>query len=81
MDLPTRAILIAGDHKVYRNGLVIIFADQPDFRIVGEALDGEEVLGIVKQYRPDVLLAAVRLTKKTASMCMFLCTTLFLIDM
>lgn len=49
-------IVIADDHPLVRNGLRRILETEPDFRVIGEASDGEEALGAVRSLAPDILL-------------------------
>ena len=49
-------ILVADDHPVVREGLVAILSTQQDFRVVGEAASGVEVVQLVPQLNPDVIL-------------------------
>lgn len=49
-------IVIADDHPVVREGLAAILATQPDFAIVGEAADGDELLALAGAQRPEVAL-------------------------
>ena len=49
-------ILIVDDHSVVRQGIITLLEDEEDILIVGEASDGDEVLGSVKTYSPDVVL-------------------------
>lgn len=49
-------ILVADDHPVVRDGLVAILGTQPDFIVVGEAANGNEVIRQVEALRPDVVL-------------------------
>jgi DNA-binding NarL/FixJ family response regulator len=49
-------ILVADDHPIVRDGLVAILSTQPDFKIVGEAGTGLEVVELVTALRPDVVL-------------------------
>ena len=49
-------ILVVDDHPVVREGLIAILGTQQDFDVVGQAGDGEEVLGQVASLRPDILL-------------------------
>jgi len=49
-------VLIADDHPVVRAGLQALLAGQPGLQVVGEAASGREVLTLVRQTAPDVLL-------------------------
>jgi DNA-binding NarL/FixJ family response regulator len=49
-------ILIADDHPVVREGLAAILSTQPDFAVVGEAADGEELLARAAELHPDLAL-------------------------
>jgi len=56
-------ILIADDHTVFREGLRELLDDQPDLHVVGEAADGKDVLRLVAQLKPDILLLDLELPK------------------
>ena len=49
-------ILIADDHPVVQDGLVAVLSTQPDFEIVGRAVNGVEVLRMVEIHNPDIVL-------------------------
>lgn len=49
-------ILVADDHPVVRDGLVAMLSTQTDFRVVGQASTGREVVANIKIARPDVVL-------------------------
>jgi len=49
-------LLVADDHPMLREGLVAVLGTQPDFEVVGEASDGEDVVRLVEQLGPDVIL-------------------------
>lgn len=49
-------LLIADDHAIVRSGLRQIFAMTPDLQVVGEAVNGAEVLESLRQAPYDVLL-------------------------
>jgi len=54
-DAPIR-ILIADDHPVFRHGLRTLLAAERDLLVVGEATNGAEVIHLVRQIDPDILL-------------------------
>ncbi|MDU2063875.1 MAG: response regulator transcription factor [Sporomusaceae bacterium] len=49
-------IIIADDHSVLRAGLRLLLNNEPDFTVVGEAADGEEVLTLLETITADVLV-------------------------
>lgn len=49
-------VLIVDDHDIVRQGVRAFLEAQPDLSIVGEAASGEEALGLVQEYIPDVVL-------------------------
>jgi DNA-binding NarL/FixJ family response regulator len=49
-------LLVADDHPMLREGLVAVLGTQPDFEVVGEAADGEEVVRLAGGLDPDVIL-------------------------
>lgn len=49
-------ILVADDHPVVREGLVMILSTQPDFSVIGEAANGRETVERTCTLQPDVLL-------------------------
>jgi DNA-binding NarL/FixJ family response regulator len=54
-------IVIADDHPIFRDGLRKLLSLEEDFEVVGEAKDGNEVLDVVRQAEPDVLLLDLRM--------------------
>ena len=53
---PAVRIVIADDHRIFRAGLRRLLEAEPGFEVVGEAADGSEVVALVEQLRPDILL-------------------------
>ena len=47
-------IILADDHAVMRRGLRLVFEEQKDFQVVGEAGDGREAVALVESLKPDV---------------------------
>jgi DNA-binding NarL/FixJ family response regulator len=49
-------VLIADDHRVVREGLRLVLTLDPEFNVVGEAMNGEEAVRLVHELRPDIVL-------------------------
>jgi len=49
-------VLIADDHAVVRNGLSSFLSAYDDFKLVGEAKNGEQAIRMCEQCQPDVVL-------------------------
>lgn len=56
-------IVIADDHKVVRDGLKSFLARIPDFVVIGEAENGEELLRLFEDMLPDVALVDISMPK------------------
>jgi len=56
-------LLLADDHAVVRSGTRELLERQPDFHIVGEAVDGEQAVRLTEELRPDVVVMDVRMPK------------------
>ena len=57
---PIRVVL-ADDHPIVRDGLRKLLTLEEDIEVVGEASDGREVVQIVNESRPDVLILDLRM--------------------
>jgi len=49
-------VALADDHVVVRQGLRLLLESDPEFSVVGEAVDGIEALELVKRHKPKVLI-------------------------
>jgi LuxR family maltose regulon positive regulatory protein len=49
-------ILLVDDHALFRKGLRLLFEEEQDMSVVGEAADGQEALDQVRQLSPDVIV-------------------------
>jgi DNA-binding NarL/FixJ family response regulator len=52
-------VVMADDHRLFREGLRALLHDCDDIEVVGEAADGREALALVKTHQPDILLTDV----------------------
>ena len=54
-------IVVADDHPIFRDGLCKLLALEEDFEVVAQAQDGREVLDVLQQYEPDILLLDLKM--------------------
>jgi NarL family two-component system response regulator LiaR len=50
------AVVLVDDHAIVRQGLRTYLELQPDIEVVGEASDGREAVGVVRDTLPDIVL-------------------------
>jgi DNA-binding NarL/FixJ family response regulator len=54
-------LAIADDHKIFRNGLKATLEDCPDFELLIEASNGKELIGLLADHKPDVILMDIKM--------------------
>src|SRR5271157_3913752 len=54
-------IVVADDHPIFRDGLCRLLALEPDFEVVAQAQDGRQVLEVLQQHEPDILLLDLKM--------------------
>jgi DNA-binding NarL/FixJ family response regulator len=54
-------VVVADDQGLVRAGLCSILATQSDIEVVGQAADGDDAVGVVREAGPDVVLMDVRM--------------------
>ena len=54
-------IALADDHTIFRDGLRQLFSLEPDLEVVGEAKNGTELLDLVRELQPDILLLDLKM--------------------
>ena len=57
---PTR-ILIADDDLLVREGIARLLERAPEYEVAGLAVDGTELLGLVRNHRPDLVVLDIRM--------------------
>ncbi|HYP13602.1 MAG TPA: response regulator transcription factor [Bryobacteraceae bacterium] len=54
-------VVLADDHPIVRDGLRKLLTLEDDIEVVGEASDGREVVQVVQETQPDVLILDLRM--------------------
>ena len=47
-------ILIADDHRLVREGVIRILAEDQELQVVGEAANGQEAIEMIEEHKPDI---------------------------
>jgi DNA-binding NarL/FixJ family response regulator len=58
-------ILIADDHPVFRQGVISVLRNEPEFTVIGEAAHGQEALKLIGELHPDLLLLDLQMPRMT----------------
>ncbi|MBN1599304.1 MAG: response regulator transcription factor [Bacteroidales bacterium] len=56
-------VIIADDHKIFREGLKSLLEKEKDIFVVGEAESGDDVLNLIKSVEADVILMDIDMGK------------------
>ena len=56
-------IVLADDHKLFRDGLRKILELDPEVKVVGEASNGEEALQLLQERSPDIVLFDINMPR------------------
>lgn len=54
-------ILLADDHRMFRQGLREVIERKTDFEVVGEAGTGREAIAMIEALRPDIVLLDIQM--------------------
>ena len=49
-------ILLVDDHRIMREGLMSLMANEPDLEVVGDASDGRQAVQLAKRLKPDLVV-------------------------
>jgi DNA-binding NarL/FixJ family response regulator len=58
---PPSRILVADDHPLFRSAIGQTLEAHPDLEVVGEAVDGREVVELCRRLRPELVLMDLRM--------------------
>jgi DNA-binding NarL/FixJ family response regulator len=58
-----KKVLIAEDHKLFREGLKALLSASDEFEIVGEAADGLEAIRCARKFKPELILLDLSMPK------------------
>jgi DNA-binding NarL/FixJ family response regulator len=56
-------IIIVDDHKIFRDGLILLLSNFDFVSVVGEAANGEEFLELIDNVKPDIVLMDINMPK------------------
>lgn len=61
--LPDISLVIADDHEIFRDGLALMLSRQPHIKLLGQAEDGKELLQLVQEKNPDLVLTDIKMPR------------------
>jgi DNA-binding NarL/FixJ family response regulator len=56
-------ILVADDHELIRRGVIELLRRQPQWKVVGEAVHGQEAVEKAKKLKPDVIILDISMPR------------------
>jgi len=56
-------IIIVDDHKIFRDGLILLLSNFDFVSVIGEAANGEEFLELIDNVKPDIVLMDINMPK------------------
>lgn len=57
----TIRLVIADDHEIFRDGLALMLSKQQDIALAGQAANGRELIALVEEIQPDVIMTDVKM--------------------
>ena len=55
------SLVIADDHEIFRDGLALMLSKHDTVVLVGQAGDGQELLRLVEEEKPDIVLTDIKM--------------------
>ena len=56
-------IVLADDHEIFRDGFRVMLKKQPGVNLIGEAENGEELIKLVEELQPDVVVTDIKMPR------------------
>ena len=56
-------IILADDHEIFRDGFKVMIKKQPSVQLVAEASNGEELIALTKEHKPDVIVTDIKMPR------------------
>lgn len=56
-------IILADDHELFRDGFKVMIKKQPSVNLVAEAANGEELIRLTQELKPDVVVTDIKMPK------------------
>lgn len=57
----SKDIILVDDHEIFRNGLKALLESSGEYRIIAEASNGQELIKILENTKPDIILMDIRM--------------------
>lgn len=57
------SLVIADDHEIFRDGLALMLSKQEAVTLIGQAGDGQELVRLVDETRPDMVLTDIKMPR------------------
>lgn len=54
-------VLLVDDHKIVRDGLMVLLQDEPDIEVIGEAVNGKHALEVLSKISPDLMIIDINM--------------------
>jgi len=63
----THRIVVIDDHVLIRQAISNLLSEREDIKIVAEGVAGEDVIPLIEQYKPDILLLDINMPQANSS--------------
>jgi DNA-binding NarL/FixJ family response regulator len=59
------SVVIADDHRLFREGLRLIIEQEESIEVAGEAVNGTQAISVISDLKPDVVLLDIKMPEKS----------------